>query len=298
MTGLFLAAIPIAGILGGPVSGAIMGTMSGRFGLANWQWVLLLEGIPSIVMGLFAFLVLADTPASAKWLTDAEKTMVHVDLRRDDEQIGPRQHGFLAAMTSPTVWLLTLIQFCLTSANPALGFWAPTIIEGFGVSNQILIGLVAAVPNLVAVACLVLNSRHSDRTLERRLHAAVPCLACAAGLAAIGLFEQHAPIAFLALAVATAGPVSAGAAFWQFPSMLLTGTAAAAGIALINSFGSVSGWGAPFIIGWLRDVTGRTAAGLYVVAGLELTAAVLILLFLPRRRATHATQGPERSTRN
>lgn len=118
--------------------------------------------------------------------------------------------------------------------------------------------------------------------LERRLHAAIPCLVCAAGLAAIGLFERNATVSFLALAIATAGPVSAGAAFWQFPSMLLTGTAAAADIALINSFGSVSGWGAPFVIGWLRDLTGRTAMGFFVVAGLEFLAGALILWFMPR----------------
>jgi MFS family permease len=284
MTGLFLAAIPVAGIVGGPASGVIMGTMGGRLGLANWQWVFLLEGLPSIVMGLLTFRVFADTPESAVWLTDTEKAIVRADLQVDNDQIGPRPHGFWAAMTSPVVWLLTLIQFCLTSANPTLGFWAPTIIEGFGVSNQTHIGLLAAVPNIVAVICLVANSRQSDRTLERRLHAAIPCLACAGGLAAVGAFEHNAPIAYLALAVATAGPVSAGAAFWQFPSMLLTGTAAAAGIALINSFCSVSGWGAPFIIGWLRDVTGRTSTGFYVVAGLEFIAAVLILRFMPHAR--------------
>ena len=136
MVGLFLAAIPIAGILGGPISGWIMGSMGSRTGLANWQWLFLLEGIPSMVMGLLTFAILADRPSQARWLTSSEKRLVLEDLEADHRQAGPRQHGFADALKLPQVWLLTLIQFCLTSANPTLGFWGPTIIEGFGVNSN------------------------------------------------------------------------------------------------------------------------------------------------------------------
>ena len=142
---------------------------------------------------------------------------------------------------------------------------------------------------VAAVICLISVSRHSDRTLERRYHAALLCLVCAAGLTMIGLFANHPTFAFLGLVFGTMGGASAGAPFWQFPSMLLAGTAAAGGIALINSIGSFSGWVAPFAIGWLKDMTGKTSTGLYVVAGLEVLAAVLILRFMPRdARATRA----------
>jgi MFS family permease len=283
MVGLFLGAIPIAGIVGGPLSGAIMGTMAGRLGFANWQWLFLLEGIPSITLGLLTLAIFTDKPSQAGWLTDIEKRLVIADLDADNRAAGPRQHGFVRALTSPQVWLLTVIQFCLTSGNPTFGFWGPTIIEGLGVHDDMTIGLLSAVPNTISFTCLILVSRHSDRRLERRYHAAVPCLACASGLVAIGLFTNHPVIAFAALAIGTAGPVSAGAPFWQFPSMLLTGSAAAGGIALINSVGSLSGWVAPFAIGWLRDLTGKTATGLYVVAAMEVTAAILIVRFMPRR---------------
>jgi MFS family permease len=203
------------------------------------------------------------------------------DLEGDNREAGPRQHGLVRALITPQVWRLTVIQFCLTSANPTVGFWGPTIIEGLGVKDDLTIGLLFAVPNIMAVICLFVVSRHSDRTLERRYHSALPCLACAAGLASIGIFANRPIIAFAALALATIGPVTAGASFWQFPPMLLAGTAAAGGIALINSIGSFSGWVAPFAIGWLKDVTGKTSSGLYVVAGLELLAGVLILLFMP-----------------
>jgi sugar phosphate permease len=284
MTGLFLAAIPIAGVLGGPLSGLIMGSMGGRLGLANWQWLFLLEGIPSVILGLTTFAILADRPSQASWLTEGQRREVLADLEADNRDVGPRQHGLRRALANPLVWLLTLIQFCLTSANPTVGFWGPTIIQGLGVQDDVTIGLLFAVPNVIAVICLIVMSRHSDRTLERRYHSALPCLVSALGLASIGIFPNHPLIAFAALILATLGPPTAGASFWQFPSMLLAGTAAAGGIALINSIGSFSGWVAPFAIGWLRDLTGTTSAGLYVVSGLELIAGVLILLYLPRRR--------------
>jgi sugar phosphate permease len=283
MVGLFLAAIPIAGMLGGPLSGWIMASMGGRAGLANWQWLFLLEGIPSIAMGLLTFKVFTDDPGQAGWLTETEKKRVLADLETDNRRAGHRAHGFVEAPKLPQVWLLTLIQFCLTSANPTFGFWGPTIIEGLGVKNNGTIGLLSAIPNMAAVTCLIWAGRHSDRTLERRYHSALLCLASAAGLTMIGIFSNRPVLAFVALVLGTTGGVSAGAPFWQFPPMLLAGTAAAGGIALINSIGSFSGWVAPFAVGWLRDVTGKTSSGLYVVAGLEVLAALLILLFMPRR---------------
>jgi len=291
MVGLFLAAIPIAGVIGGPLSGLIMGSMGGRLGLASWQWLFLLEGIPSVMLGLLTFVIVTDRPGGARWLTEPERAMVLTDLEADNRDAGPRQHGLTEALASPVVWLLTIIQFCLTSGNPTVGFWGPTIIEGLGIEDALTIGLLFAVPNLLAVICLVVVSRHSDRTLERRYHSALPCFACAVGLGSIGLFANHPLVAFAAFVLGTIGPVTAGASFWQFPPMLLSGKAAAAGIALINSIGSFSGWVAPFAIGWLKDVTGTTASGLYVVASLEMLAGVLILLFMPRhsRRVPHVT---------
>jgi len=237
-----------------------------------------------VILGLTTFAILADRPSQASWLTEAQRREVLADLEADNRDAGPRQHGLIRALANPLVWLLTLIQFCLTSANPTVGFWSPTIIQGLGVQDDVTIGLLFAVQNVIAVICLIVVSRHSDRTLERRYHSALPCLVSALGLASIGFFPNHPLIAFAALILATLGPPTAGASFWQFPPMLLTGTAAAGGIALINSIGSFSGWVAPFAIGWLRDRTGTTSAGLYVVSGLELIAGVLILLYMPRQR--------------
>jgi MFS family permease len=176
MVGLFLAAIPIAGILGGPLSGWIMASMGGRAGLANWQWLFLLEGIPSIAMGLLTFKVFSDGPGQAGWLAETEKKRMLADLDSENRRAGHRPHGFFEALKLPQMWLLILIQFGLTSANPTLGLWQPTIIEGFGVTNNATIGLLSAIPNVGAVACLLWVGRHSDRTLERRYHSALSCL--------------------------------------------------------------------------------------------------------------------------
>jgi predicted MFS family arabinose efflux permease len=233
-------------------------------------------------VGLLALLIVVDKPAEAKWLSEREKQLVLADLEADHRQAGRRERGFREALTLPRVWLLTVIHFCGVAPSAALGFWAPTLIQGLGVKNTLTTGMLLAVPYIGGLIGMVLVSRHSDRKLERRYHAALPCLACAAGLVGIGLFAKAPVLAFPALVVAVVGSLCYNGPFWQIPPMLLAGTAAAGGIALINSIANLSGWVGPSIIGWLEDVTGKTATGLYVVAGLEVLGAALILLFMPR----------------
>jgi MFS family permease len=282
MVAWFMTSIPIATILGGPISGWIMESMGGRGGLANWQWLFILEGIPSILVGLLTLLIVADKPAEASWLTEKERRLVLADLAVDRSAAGPRVQGFAQSLKLGKVWLLTGIRFCGTSSNVTIGFWVPSIIRSFGVKNALAIGMLSAVPYLGALLGIVWVARHSDRTQERRYHSALPCLACAVGLIGIGVFARLPVVAFAALVVAVAGSVSYNGAFWQLPAAMLAGPAAAGGVALINAIGSLSGWAGPSAVGWLEDVTGKTATGLYVVAGLEVLAAVLILRFIPR----------------
>lgn len=297
MTGLFMTAVPLAGIIGGPISGWIMNAMGGQGGLANWQWLFLLEGIPTVIIGFVTLAVIDDTPAQARWLTSREKQLVVAELEAEAREGASRKHGFRDALRIPQVWLLTLIYFCVVSANPTLGFWGPTIISGLGVGNNLMIGLLSAVPYIVAMVGLVLVGRSSDRMLERRYHCALSCLAAAIGLILIGVLADTPLLAFAALVLGVAGVLSAFAPFWQMPTVLLAGTAAAGGIALINSIGNLSGWLGPFMVGWLMDVTGSTSTGLYVVAGLEILAAVLILVFIPRdaRRSEESLVVAERT---
>lgn len=263
--------------------------MGGVAGLANWQWLFVLEGVPSIAVGLLALGIVVDKPDQARWLTERDKQLVLADLEADHRLAGPRQHGFGEALRGSRVWLLTLICFCAISSTVTIGFWIPTIIQGLGVTNNIRIGLLSAVPYLGGLIGMVLVCRHSDRALERRYHCAFSCVACAAGLLGIGLFANTPALAFAGLVLAVAGGLSGVAVFWTMPPMFLAGTAAAGGIALIGSIGNLSGWVGPSVVGWLKDMTGKTATGLYVVAGLEVLAAVLILLFMPR--SSHRASG-------
>jgi len=241
----FLTSIPLSAILGGPISGWIMNSMGGLAGLANWQWLFLLEGIPSILVGLCALFMITDKPVGAKWLTECEKHLVLADLEADYAQAGRREHRLGKALKLHRVWLLTLIHFCAISSNVTIGFWIPTIIQSLGVKSTLTIGMLSTVPYIGALIAMMLVSRHSDRALERRYHAALPCLACSAGLIGIGIFAQSPALAFSALVVAVAGSLSYNGPFWQIPPMLLAGSAAACGIALINSIGAPSGWVGP-----------------------------------------------------
>jgi MFS family permease len=224
MLATFLTSMPLTSILGGPISGWIMGSMGDRAGLANWQWLFLLEGIPSIVVGLSALAIVVDKPAEAKWLTEHEKQLVLADLAADRSRAGSREHGFGQALKLPRVWLLAVIHFCAISSNVTIGFWIPSIIRDLGVTSTLRIGLLSAVPYIGAIISMVLVSRHSDRTLERRYHAAVPCLACSVGLVGMGVFAHSPALAVSALMVAVAGTLSYNGPFWQIPPMLLAGT--------------------------------------------------------------------------
>ena len=291
MVGFFMTSVPIAGILGGPVGGWIMGRMGGVAGYANWQWLFILEGLPAILLGIFTLFYLDDKPDQARWLTAEEKRVVIADLQKDIRPASERKHDFRDAVKMPQVWLLALIYFCLVSANPTLGFWSPTIIKGMGVRSDFTIGLLAALPYVVGVVVTILVGRHSDRHLERRYHCGLATLAAAAGLVLIGVLASYPVLSFLALILAVSGVLSAFAPFWQMPTAMLAGSAAAGGIALINSFGNLSGFVGPYLVGWLKDVTGTTATGLYAVAGFEIFCTVLILLFIPRARPRAAPQG-------
>lgn len=284
MLGFFMTAVPLGGILGGPVAGWIMSAMGGVMGYANWQWLFILEGLPSVILGIITLLILDDKPEEAEWLGQHEKQQVVADLQKDRRLEGEQKHSFIDALKVPQVWLLALIYFCLVSANPTLGFWLPTIIKGLGVRSDFVIGLLAALPYIIGVIMTVIVGRHSDRKLERRYHCALATLAAAAGLVLISVLNASPVLSFLALVVAVAGVLAAFAPFWQIPTMLLAGSAAAGGIALINSLGNLSGFVGPYLVGWLKDMTGTTATGLYAVAGLEVLCTVLILAFIPNRK--------------
>ncbi|AKJ67687.1 MFS transporter [Pandoraea thiooxydans] len=284
INGLFMTSFAIAGVIGGPVAGYIMSRMESVGGLANWQWLFVLEGIPSILAGIAVLMYLPEKPRNAHWLSGAEQELVALDI--EAEAHDPSKYaGCREAFANARVWICAAIYFCVVAGNATIAFWSPSIIKAMGVQGNFQIGLVSAIPFLAGTIAMVLNGVHSDRHGERRLHCALAALLAAAGLTLTGVFlGRHQEVfALIALTAASIGILAAFPVFWSMPSAFLIGTAAAGGIALINAIGNLAGFVAPYMIGWFKVHTGQLSSGLYFVAVLEACAAILVLAFMPKK---------------
>jgi len=278
---LFMTSFALAGAVGGPIAGTIMSMMGNVGGMASWQWLFLLEGIPSILAGLFLVRMLPDRPANAAWLNEHEKASVTGELEAEKKLIVAHS-SLLSVMKNPHLWLCAAIFFCLVGGNAIISFWVPSVIKELGEQNVLLIGILSSVPFALGAVAMVLNGSHSDRTGERRLHCAGFSLLAVFGLAMTGVMLASAKIAFLMLVVAGIGVLGAMPVFWSFPASFLKDEAAAGGIGVINAVANLSGFFAPVAMGYLRTTTGSVASGLYLAAGLECIAALLILTFVKR----------------
>jgi len=274
----FMTAITLSGVIGGPVSGWILASFSGTAGLAGWQWLYLLEGLPSVVVGILVLWLLDDGPAKAKWLTEGERELLAGRLREEEElkiAEGAGHHRLLDAFRSGRMWLFSLIYFCVVMGLYGISFWLPQILSDTLTSDPWHIGLLTAVPWAASAVVMVLVGRHSDRTGERRWHTAIPAIVAGAAFAASAASGVSPVQNFLALTVATCGVMAAVSCFWSLPTSFLSGTAAAAGIAAINSIGNLAGYVSPFVVGRVRDSTGSMAAALAVLAGSLLLAGLV-----------------------
>jgi D-galactonate transporter len=281
---LFMTATAIAGLVGGPLSGWIMKDMAGVNGWAGWQWMFLLEGLPSALLGIVAYFFLTDRPADAKWLTATEKQILSHAVAADQKRLGATQHHSLRAVfRDPKVYLLSAVYFTILVGGYALSFWVPTIIKSLGVSNVLHIGLYAAIPYAVAVIAMVWYGRHSDATLERRWHCVTAMLVCGVALVLSTMVVGNFWLSMALLCVAAAGAASVTPVFWTIPSTYLSPTAAAAGIALVSSLGSVAGFASPFAVGAIKSATGSLTYAMYFVAAMLAVGAVLILRGIPAK---------------
>lgn len=275
---LFATGAVIAGIIGSPVSGAILG-MHGAAGLAGWQWLFLLEGIPAVLLGLVVLFVLPNGPAKARWLSPEEKEVVK---RRLDAEIAQRKDQvhfkFSQALKSKWVWLLCLVYFLLNVGGYGYELWMPSIINDLkGLKFTSLgIGLVNAVPYLLAGIAMFLVGRSSDRTGDRRWHVAVSAALSATGFFLSAYFSNPF-LALAALTIAFIGLKSTVGPFWALATSFLTGTAAAGGIAFINSVGNLGGFAGPYLVGVLKDKTGNNQVALFILGGALLLMGLVIL---------------------
>ena len=275
MVAVFMSGVAVAGVVGGPLSGWIMKTFAGLHGLSGWQWLFLLEGVPSMLLGVWTLFYLDDGIRSAKWLSEGDKQTLEQAIAEDGKQ---QQHMPLAQMFSNgKVWLLALVYFLFVMGLYGVSFWLPQLVKSSGVDDVFTIGLLTAIPYFVAAVVMVLAARHSDRSGERRWHAAVAAVAGALGLIVATVYSDNTVIAMAALSVATAGILSTFPIFWSLPTAMLGGAAAAAGIALINSVGNLAGFVSPYLVGAIKDATHSTANGIYLLAASLVVGAVLVV---------------------
>ncbi|GAA0472426.1 MFS transporter [Streptomyces olivaceiscleroticus] len=273
---MFMSAIPVAGIFGNPLSGWIMERFHGANGWQGWQWLFLLEGLPAVAVGVATLCYLDDTVRDAKWLTDEEKTVVERALA--DDAAHQSVHGrVLDAFREPKVWLMCLIYFCFVMGQYALTFWMPTFVRSTGIEDNLTIGVLSAVPYLAALVAMNVFGASSDKRRERRWHLVVPSLMGAVGFSLAAGWAGSTVLSLIALSFAAAGVLTCAPLFWSLPTAFLGGTAAAAGLAVINSVGNLAGFVSPYMIGALKDATGSATIPMYVLALSLLVGAAAVL---------------------
>ncbi|NVO14839.1 MAG: MFS transporter [Rhodoplanes sp.] len=279
-TAWFVSAIALAGVIGNPISGAIMDLFSGAFGLAGWQWLFLTEGIPSIIVGIWVIWYLDSSIEEAKWLSVEEKAMLARNLVTEDKH--KTEHSVLDAFKSGKVYVLCAIYFTLMIGLYGIAFWLPTIIKAFGVQGYLSVGLLSAIPWGFATVGMLIISRHSDQTGERRWHYALNVTAGAIGLALSGVFASNPVVSIAFLSIGTLGVVGSMPLFWPIPSAFLAGTAAAAGIGIVNSVGNLGGYVGPNVTIWVKAISADPSAAMYCIAIILVIGAAITLLFIPK----------------
>ena len=275
----FMTAVVIAGVIGGPISGALL-SLDGAGGLAGWQWLFVVEGLPAVVLGVIVLRALPEDPSDARWLTREEREALTAWLTEEAEAASASTvHSISGALTSPRVWLLAVIYFTIPVALYAMGFWMPQIVRDASGGNDFTIGVLSAIPYAVAAVGMVVIGRNSDRTGERRWHIALSAVVGGAAFAVTGFVHgPHNTIpAIAALSVAMLGLASMLGPFWAFATSFLGGIGAAAGIALVNSVGNIGGFVGPNIIGYVQQTTGGFAGGLVVIGAVLASGGLLVL---------------------
>ncbi len=275
-TSLFMAAAPLSTVLGSPLSSALLG-LDGMLGFKGWQWLFLIEAVPAVILGFVVLGYMTDRPEQAKWLADDERAWLVETMNAErSAKAATAGHSIWKGLADPRVLALALVYFGTSAGLYTLGVWAPQLIKSFGMSNM-AVGFLNAVPPTVAVVAMYLWSWHSDKTNERTWHVVIACLVAAAGLAIAGLSSTVVSVV-AALVLVNVGISAAKPPLWSMPTLFLSGPAAAAGIATINSIGNLGGFFGPAMIGWIKDQTGSFSGGLWFVAGMLVLSAVLTLV--------------------
>lgn len=276
MTVLWFIAIPISGMIGGPLSGLIMDRMSGVHGWFGWQWMFVIEAIPTVLVGLLVLAVLKDSVQDANWLTQDEKNLVKQELAQDNQH--KEGHASVKEfIADKRLWLLAGIYFCVVMGQYAITFWLPTLIRNSGISDNWHIGLLTSLPYMCAIVVMILAGRSGDHFQERRWHLIIPMCAGALALTFATIFASNLTLSLICLCIAASGVLTASSLFWMLPTNFLGGVSAAAGIAAVNSFANLAGFCSPYLIGWVTTNTGSNAIGMFLITAVLIFGASLVL---------------------
>jgi MFS transporter, ACS family, tartrate transporter len=274
---LFMTAAPLSGVVGGPISGALLG-LHQKAGLAGWQWLFLIEGLPAVLLGVVVFFFLVDRPQLASWLSEQERSWLIATLERESPpRVAAPNQNLLAAFSNPKVWLLSFAYFGVSTGSFGISLWLPSVLHKISTAGNLTIGFISAIPYLFAAIAMVLVGIHSDSSGERRWHVAISGLAAAVAFV-VAAYSGSLLIVVIAMSVAMAGVSSMVGPFWAMPAIILAPVEAAAGIALINSIGNFGGFLGPYVIGFVRNATGGFKGGFLAVGAAVCLSAILALL--------------------
>ena len=288
----FMLAIPITGVIGGPLATSLL-ELNGLFGLAGWQWMFLVEGLPSVLLGVVVLRYMTDRPSAASWLTTEEKAWLEGALDRERHEV-EALHSRISvwrAFVDPRVLALSLVYFGIGTATYGIVYFLPQIIKGWGLTN-LQTGFVSSIPDIVGTTGMIVWGHFSDRSSDRRRGVAAALLVCSIGLFGLGLFGASA-WSLIAMALVSIGINASRPMFWTLPSMFLSRAAAAGGIALINALGNLGGIAGPSMLGWVKEVTGSFAGGLYFLGLCTLIASVVVLVAIGSPRRVPVAVGAE-----
>jgi MFS family permease len=285
MIAAFMTAIPISGLIGGPISGWLLDAMSSVGGLRGWQWLYLVEGVPSVIAGIVTMIFLANSPRDAKWLSEVERALLLERLEQDESAKHAQggHHHLADAFRSLKVWLLCLVYFGFVMSNYGITFWLPTVVRDTLTRDPFKIGLLTMIPWGTAAIVMVLVGHHSDKTGERCWHVAMSAIVGAAAFALSAIHGIPGALGLVLLTIAIAGITAAYSTFWALPTAFLSGAAASAGIAWINSVGNLGGFLSPYLVGKLSDLTHSMTIALLMLGFCSIMSAVITILFFRRR---------------
>lgn len=285
ITSTFYLALPASVLIGSPLAGWIMKTFDGYAGLHGWQWLFVLEGIPAVIVGITAWFYLQDKPERAHWLTAQEKSVISGALIAEEQHKahGQSKGGLGQVLRDPRLYLLGLVSFSSYVVSNMNNYWAPTLIRNSGVEDVFVVGLLGALPPIFAAVVMVLNSRHSDRTLERRWHAALPLMLAGLAIGLLPTFGDNTVMSIVLIGFLAGGHYATLAVFWTIPSDYLPKASRAAGIAFVSTIGALGAFVAPNVLTWTQKVTGSSSLGFYLTSAFIIAGSLTLLIAMPAR---------------